>query len=282
MKNRASAVPGFQVAFLIFAVVFLNAPLDRFIYQNWQWARDLDLSLGRPLMVISGALVLAAVPSLRRACAMLLAPRIPAGKKREVVFCLALDMVTSIGAFGGFALWHYASGGEPALARAMGEQSSHAVQMEQAFFASHIVMFVFIAGMIGPIVEELAFRGFLYRAWIAAWGWVWAGIASAFVFGLFHGPVWPQFFAGIIFVVAWRRSGSLRTPIYAHSLFNLLCWYPLLGQFMLPAGRSTGELHVWAPHLFCLAASAILIPWYVWSARDSRIQRAGAPEPSIA
>ena len=280
--TRASAKTGFQIAFLIFAVIFLNAPLDKFIYKNWQWALDLDIALGRPLMIISGAILLASIPPLRRACAELLAPRIPDGKRREVAFAVAIDLVAALGALGAFALWNYARGGEPGLARAMGEHSSHGVQMQQALSPGHLVMFVFVAGMIGPIVEELVFRGLLYKAWLDAWSWIWAALASSLVFGLFHGLVWPQFLAGIVFVVAWRRSGSLRTSIYSHALSNLLLWYPLLGQFMLPAGRSTGELYVWTPHLVCLAASAVLIPWYMWSARDSRVQRASALEPSIA
>jgi membrane protease YdiL (CAAX protease family) len=134
-------------------------------------------------------------------------------------------------------------------------------------------MFVFIAGMVAPIVEELAFRGLLYRAWFPAWGWIGAALASSLVFGLFHGTVWPQFVAGIVYVIAMRRSGSLRTSIYAHALHNLVLWYPLLGQLLLPAGRSTGELHVWTAHLVCLVATAVILPWYMWTARDARLPR---------
>src|SRR5207237_10889346 len=125
----------------------------------------------------------------------------------EVLQALLIDMIASLGAMGGFALWWYASGGEPALARAMGETSSDSVQMDQALHSSNIVMFVFIAGTIGPIVEELAFRGLLYPAWRNAWGWIAATVASALVFGLFHGAVWRQFIAGIVYVVAMRRTG---------------------------------------------------------------------------
>ena len=282
-ERKAAAIRGFQIAFLIFAVVFLNAPLDKYVYAQWQWARDLDLSLGRALMIVSGGVILAFVPALRRQCAELLAPRIPRGRLHEVPLALGIGVIAGMGAFGGFALWHYSIGGEPALARAMGSHASHATQMREALTASNLVMFLFVAGLIGPIVEELAFRGLLYRAWTQAWGWAWAALASALVFGLFHGTVWPQFVGGIIYVVALRRGATLRTSIYAHALHNLVLWYPLLGQFMLPSGRSTGELHLWTPHLICLAATAVILPWYMWSARDSRVPRESEfAEPRIA
>src|SRR3954470_22892654 len=90
-------------------------------------------------MIVSGGLLLAAIPGVRRQCAVLLAPRIARGKRREVLLALLIDMTVSLGAMGGFAFWWYASGGEPALARAMGETSSHSVQMDQALHPSNIV-----------------------------------------------------------------------------------------------------------------------------------------------
>jgi membrane protease YdiL (CAAX protease family) len=272
-ERKDAAVRGFQIAFLIFAVVFLNAPLDKYVYERWQWARDLDLALGRALMLVSGAVILASIPPLRRECSRLLAPRIPQGRRREVAVALAIDLVAGFAVFGAIALWHYLRGGEPALARAMGEHASDAVQMREALSMGHLIMFVFVAGLIGPIAEELAFRGLLYHAWREAWGWLAAALASSLVFALFHSLAWPQFVSGLVLVAAYRRSGSLRTSIYAHSLHNLLFWYPLLGQLLLPSGRYTGELHVWTFHLVCLAATVIAVPAYLWSAREARIPK---------
>jgi membrane protease YdiL (CAAX protease family) len=279
-EKHAAAIQGFQVAFLIFALVFLNAPLDKYIYQQWEWAKELDLSLGRALMVVTGGVLLALISPIRRYCADLLKPRIPRGRRREVALALCIDLIAGMGAMGGFALWTYCVGGEPALARVMGSQPSDATQMREALSASSLIMFVFVAGLVGPIVEELAFRGLLYGAWLRAWGWRWAAVGSASIFGLFHGAFWPQLLSGIVLVVAMRRSGAIRTSIYSHALHNLLLWFPLLGQFLMPSGRSTGELHVWTPHLICLALTAIILPWYMWSARDSRL-RANTLQPAF-
>ena len=270
-ETRISAMVGFQIAFLIFAVVFLNAPLDKFIFDEWQWARDLDIPLGRAALILTGGLLLYAVPMLRRRCGELLSPRIPRGRRREVLVALAMSYLVCAGAFGALALWTWSLGGEPALARKMGETATAESQWSHALSPGGIVFFVFTAGLLAPVVEELVFRGFLFRAWQAAWGWVAAALASSLVFGLFHGLVVPQMLGGLVFVAAMRRTGSIRTNIYTHALFNFSLWYPLLGQFLLPEGRSTGELHLWTAHLVCLGLAVIALPWYLWSARDSKV-----------
>ena len=268
--RRAYAVLGFQIAFLAFATVFLMAPADRFFFSRWQWARDLELPLGRPMIFVVAAILLAAIPALRRRCSAMLADPVRPGTRRHIPVGVLLNLITAAGALGAFALWHWCVGGEPALARAMGERASHALEMEAALSTSSLVMFVFFGAAIAPVIEELVFRGMLYNAWTQAWGWVWGALGSALVFGLFHGAVLPQFFSGLVLVCVVRRTGSLRGSIYTHAIFNLLLWYPFLGQLILPSGRSTGEIHLWWPHLLCLALTLILLPWYMWSARDSR------------
>jgi membrane protease YdiL (CAAX protease family) len=269
--RRASAVYGFQIAFLAFAVVFLAAPLDKYVASTWQWARDLELPMGRPLIFLFASAVLFMVAPLRRRCEVLLAPRIAPGRRIEVIAGLVIHMIATLGVFGAIALSTWFAGGEPALARAMGEAPTHASQMDAALSTSGIVVFVFFAGMVGPIVEEIVFRGLLYPAWKEAWGWVTSSLATAVVFGLFHGAFWSQLLGSLVFVCVLRRTGALRAAIYTHALFNLLLWYPLLGQLMLPSGRSTGELHVWWPHIACLAVTLAALPWYMWMSRDAKV-----------
>ena len=266
----------------MFAVVLLNAPLDKFVLSEWQWVRDLGVEISRTFIMLTGGILLAAIPPVRRACALLLRPRIPRPRLFEIAKGLLLHHVSALGWFGGYALWTWWLGGEPALARRMGEELTPAAQMEQAFTLPSIVFFILTAGLLAPIVEELVFRGLLYQAWKSAWGWLGAAVGSAVVFGFFHGAFLPQLVGGLIFVAVMRRASSLRASIYTHALFNLSLWYPLLGQFVLPSGRSTGELHVWTFHLACLAVTLVAVPWYLWSARDSRLPRADGAEPGVA
>jgi membrane protease YdiL (CAAX protease family) len=267
MDHRASAILGFQVAFLVFAAVLLMAPADKYVFARWQWATDLELPLGRVMIFAIAAFLLIAINPLRRRCASLLADPIAAGRHWEIAIGIALMLLVAFASAGGFALWHWSLGGEAALVRAMGGHNTHAADMDASLSTHGIVFFLIFAATIGPIIEELVFRGMLYPAWKDAWGWVVGAMATSIVFGLFHGIFWPQLFGGLVFVCVLRKTGSLRGAIYVPAAHNFLLWYPALGQFLLPAERSTGELHLWTPHLVCFALLVVVCPVHVVGAR---------------
>jgi exosortase E/protease (VPEID-CTERM system) len=86
------------------------------------------------------------------------------------------------------------------------------------------------AVLLAPIVEELAFRGFLMRR-IGTADFLqadprnasWVAIAvSALAFGLMHGSRWPEgFIAGAAFAFAFRRKRELGDAMLAHAVANL-------------------------------------------------------------
>jgi exosortase E/protease (VPEID-CTERM system) len=79
-----------------------------------------------------------------------------------------------------------------------------------------------------PVVEELAFRGFLLR-WLVspefervpprAWTW-WAVLLSSVAFGSLHSHWILGTLAGLLFAVARLRRGRLADAILAHALAN--------------------------------------------------------------
>jgi exosortase E/protease (VPEID-CTERM system) len=80
-----------------------------------------------------------------------------------------------------------------------------------------------------PIVEELAFRGFLTRRLIRTdfqraplGAFTWASFAMASViFGAFHGKFWlPATVAGMLFAIALYRKGSIGEAVQAHATAN--------------------------------------------------------------
>ncbi|HEV8114005.1 MAG TPA: exosortase E/protease, VPEID-CTERM system [Planctomycetota bacterium] len=89
-----------------------------------------------------------------------------------------------------------------------------------------------IAGtcLITPIVEELAFRGFLARRMVAAEfesvspaaiTWL-AALLSSFAFGLLHGS-WPAGTAvGLLYTLAYRRRRRLFDAVLAHAATNVV------------------------------------------------------------
>ena len=89
---------------------------------------------------------------------------------------------------------------------------------------SEIILFFLIGGIVGPIAEEVFFRGMLY-GFFRRWGILMALILTTLIFVLAH-PVFPgipatQVVGGLIFAVAYEVEGSLMVPITIHILGNM-------------------------------------------------------------
>jgi membrane protease YdiL (CAAX protease family) len=89
---------------------------------------------------------------------------------------------------------------------------------------SQILIFLLVGGIVGPIAEELFFRGMVY-SFLRRWGVVVAVAVSTGLFVLAHpisrGFPIPQAAGGIVFALAYEIEGSLMTPIVIHVLGNL-------------------------------------------------------------
>ena len=81
------------------------------------------------------------------------------------------------------------------------------------------------AGIVAPIVEELIFRGLVYRRTKKMTGTIAAAILSAALFGVFHGN-WAQapyaFIIGIVAVFVYEKFKSIVAPIMLHMSANIL------------------------------------------------------------
>ncbi|MBE9572548.1 MAG: CPBP family intramembrane metalloprotease [Proteobacteria bacterium] len=89
---------------------------------------------------------------------------------------------------------------------------------------SEIILFFLIGGIVGPIAEEVFFRGMLY-GFFRRWGILMALILTTLIFVLAH-PVFlglpaTQVVGGLIFAVAYEVEGSLMVPITIHILGNM-------------------------------------------------------------
>jgi len=83
---------------------------------------------------------------------------------------------------------------------------------------------VFAIG-IAPFVEELFFRGFLYRALRNGWGVAWAAIGSGLIFGAIHFQ--PEFLVplaglGIASALLYEKTKSLWPCIILHGTWNTI------------------------------------------------------------
>jgi uncharacterized protein len=87
-----------------------------------------------------------------------------------------------------------------------------------------ILGMTFLAVVLAPLVEEVVFRGGMFRYLrTRAPDWIAFPLPAA-IFAILHGNLvafGPLFALGIIFAIAYERTGRIAVPIIAHALFNL-------------------------------------------------------------
>ena len=100
---------------------------------------------------------------------------------------------------------------------------------------SKVYLFLGAGGLVGPLAEEIFFRGVVF-GYLRRWGWFVAIVASAALFALAHSLAagvfpWPQLLGGILFAAAYEIEKNLMVPITLHVsgntaiyLLSLLSW----------------------------------------------------------
>ncbi len=87
-----------------------------------------------------------------------------------------------------------------------------------------LVLFFIVGGILGPVAEEVFFRGILY-GFLRRWGVIVALILSTLIFVLCHpishGIPVTRLVGGLLFALAYEFGGSLIVPITIHALGNL-------------------------------------------------------------
>ncbi len=83
---------------------------------------------------------------------------------------------------------------------------------------------IFLAVVVAPLTEEVIFRAGLFRYLRSRTSsWVALGLPAG-IFAIMHGNLvafGPLFALGLVFAIAYERTGRIAIPIIAHSLFNL-------------------------------------------------------------
>lgn len=79
-------------------------------------------------------------------------------------------------------------------------------------------------GIIIPIMEELIFRGLVYKRMRRRVSATRAVVSSALFFGLYHGNSVQMIYGalcGLLLAYLYEKYGSLKAPIFAHVLMNI-------------------------------------------------------------
>jgi membrane protease YdiL (CAAX protease family) len=88
----------------------------------------------------------------------------------------------------------------------------------------HLYCLTFMAVVVAPLGEEVIFRAGLFRI-LLRFAPRWAALLiSGSVFAASHANTMhllPLTILGIVFALAYERTGSLVVPVVAHGLFNL-------------------------------------------------------------
>ncbi|MEX0984438.1 MAG: type II CAAX endopeptidase family protein [Actinomycetota bacterium] len=105
-------------------------------------------------------------------------------------------------------------------------------QMPQGLGDAGTVAFVILAVALAPVVEEVFFRGVLYRSIRDRFGVAAGLVGSSVVFGVVHvqpGPVADavllqsvMVFTGVGLALIYERAGNLLASIAAHAAFNAI------------------------------------------------------------
>ncbi len=107
----------------------------------------------------------------------------------------------------------------------------HYIPKEQAvvtlFMKEKNVMFlgytVLFAALVGPMIEELFFRGFMYNALKKRVGIFWAALVTASIFAGLHAHAVgfvPIMALGLLLVYLYEKTGTLVAPITVHIIHN--------------------------------------------------------------
>ncbi len=263
-----SAPSGFQLAFLLLATEFFVMLVATFLSTRIGWPDDRLNLLGNLIFFGGWLAIIFSIAPLRRYALQILAAPLPGPALREAITVGVAKVSGPLAIAGALVLWNFvaAPAGHPASAPSAEDVALADARASSAFGWLHFATAI----SLGPFVEELLYRGFLYRAWERQFGWFWSMVATSLYFAILHPTHMVSSAIGsVVYVCLLRRTGTLWAPIVAHALFNLLVQWHVLGRPL----RHTGEL----VDLACLAFVCVALPAYVSMAHRSRADAAARP-----
>ena len=104
-----------------------------------------------------------------------------------------------------------------------------------------VIYSIVLASLIGPVFEEIFFRGFCYPIFKSRWGVGWAMVLSAAFFALIHHNQFafiPIFILGLGLAFLYEKRGNLVAPIALHVFHNsiFIGYFFLVKQILLQEG----------------------------------------------
>lgn len=126
--------------------------------------------------------------------------------------------------------------------------------------------------LVGPVFEELLFRGAIMNALLKRFSPAWAILLSALLFSVFHlnpAQMPPAFLIGILFAWVYYSTGSLLPCIWMHVLNNAVSLYLIVNY---PESEYLEDFIVGAPYWIGAAASVVVLALAVLAMRRQSLR----------
>lgn len=157
---------------------------------------------------------------------------------------------------------------------------------EETTFLQYLLIFVMIS-FLGPLVEEIIFRGVLIERFGLKYGYTKAVFISSILFGILHVDIIGAFLFGLVLSLIYLKTKSLLLPFLIHAANNAVAtvMYFVTEKFEVESWETVEPYleHMWFGFLI-FAAAALWLAWYIkenwhiisdrqpFSAKDEAVQ----------
>ena len=135
--------------------------------------------------------------------------------------------------------------------------------------------------VIGPVLEELLFRGAITKALLQQYSPTKAILLSALLFGVFHinpAQILPAFLIGILFAWTYYKTASLIPCILMHILNNSLSVF-LSTKY--PEAENMSDLMNTSSYLIAIFVAVLILAGVIWAMRRTTVHYPWKEETNI-
>ena len=135
--------------------------------------------------------------------------------------------------------------------------------------------------IIGPVLEELLFRGAITKALLQQYSPAKAILIAAFLFGVFHinpAQILPAFLIGILFAWTYYKTTSLIPCILMHILNNSLSVF-LSTKY--PEAENMSDLMDTSSYLIAIFVAVLILAGVIWAMRRTTVRYPWKEETNI-
>ena len=138
-------------------------------------------------------------------------------------------------------------------------------ESSSALFASGIILVIIRTVILAPMVEELIFRGLVFKRIESFWGFWPAALISAALFGVYHLNLAQGIYAflfGLLFCLIYREFKNLWSCVIMHAAANALS---VILEF---SGADYGQVWIYVTVMVCCLVFAAFL--YFFAVRQNR------------